>query len=147
MIRLLGAPNEDRLARLSLIHHSAFEGAGRGWTGEEIAALAASGALVADDGDRGFALISIAADEAELLTIAVAPDARRRGLGAGLLGAAEAAARERGGARMLLEVAADNDAAIALYARAGFETIGRRKGYYQREAGRVDALTMAKRLC
>ena len=138
------APN--RLNRLAALHAAAFDGTGRGWSADEIADLSKRGALVADDADRGFALISAAADEAELLTIAVVPEARRAGLGALLLAVAEAAARDAGAARMFLEVAEDNAAAGALYRKTGYEEVGRRRRYYSRATGAVDAIMMAKAL-
>lgn len=94
----------------------------------------------------GFALFALAADEAEVLTLAVAPGARRRGLGAALLAAAAAAAAARGARSIHLEVAEDNAAARALYARAGFAETGRRRGYYARPGGRTDALRLRRAL-
>ncbi len=86
----------------------------------------------------GFALVRVAADEAELLTIGVDPAARRRGVGRRLVGAAAQAALAAGAHMLHLEVAVANAPARALYARAGFEVVGRRAGYYG-DAG--DALT------
>ena len=95
----------------------------------------------------GFALYRAAAGEAELLTISVMPEARRSGIGAGLLAACEDGARASGAARLFLEVAAGNLAARALYGRAGYRECGRRKGYYQRPDGsRDDAVVMEKKL-
>jgi len=79
---------------------------------------------------EGFVLARVAADEAEILTLAVVPEARRQGVGAGLLAGAMAAAAARGAAAMFLEVAEGNAAARALYAAAGFAEVGRRRGYY-----------------
>lgn len=90
----------------------------------------------------GYASVSVAAEDAELLRIAVDPEHRRAGWGRVLLGAALDAARQGGAVRMLLEVDAENAAAIALYASAGFATIARRRGYYR---GR-DALVMERDL-
>ena len=146
MIERLKDPAPDRLTRLAALHATAFDGTGRGWSTKEIADLAKRGALVADDADRGFALISMAVDEAELLTIAVAAGARQAGLGARLLDAAEAAARDAGAARMFLEVAEDNAAAGALYRKTGYEEVGRRRRYYSRASGAVDAIMMGKSL-
>jgi len=73
----------------------------------------------------------VAAGEAEILTLAVAPPARGQGLGRRLLLAAIAHARVLGADTMFLEVGADNPAALALYARLGFAKVGDRKGYYQ----------------
>ena len=68
---------------------------------------------------------------ARLYSIATAPAARGRGIGAQLLAAAEGAARDRGCRALRLEVRVDNAAAIALYERAGYRRIGRYADYYQ----------------
>src|SRR5690606_15411317 len=105
------------------------------WRAEDFAALLvqpAVHAIVASTGDApvGYALVSIVADQSELYDIAVVETARRSGHGAALLGAALAAAESAGAAAMHLEVAVDNRGAGALYAAFGFETVGRRRGYY-----------------
>lgn len=78
----------------------------------------------------GFVLARVAADEAEILTLAVDPAARRRGHGGALLTGAMAAAAARGAVAMFLEVSEHNAAARALYAAAGFAEAGRRRRYY-----------------
>ena len=78
----------------------------------------------------GMVLARTAADEAEILTIAVLPEQRRGGLGGVLLRAAMASAVSRGARTMFLEVAIDNTAAQALYARHGFTQVGHRRRYY-----------------
>jgi len=85
----------------------------------------------------------VAADEAEILTLAVAPPARRLGLGAALLRAAAARAAAAGASNLFLEVAQTNLAGQALYASAGFTQVGLRKRYY--EDG-TDALVLARAL-
>ena len=70
-------------------------------------------------------------DIARLYSIAVAPEARGRGLGEALVAAVERAARRRGCARMRLEVRMDNPAAQRLYERLGYRRIGVRHGYYE----------------
>jgi ribosomal-protein-alanine N-acetyltransferase len=91
----------------------------------------------------GFALARIAADEAEILTIAVAPACQRRGLGGRLLAALLAELQDRGAAKLFLEVAVGNTAARALYARAGFQEAGRRRAYYAHLGGTAeDALIL-----
>ena len=83
------------------------------------------------------------ADEAEILTLAVRPSARRAGLGGRLVEAAVVRAAALGAERMFLEVAEGNVAARALYARSGFVEMGRRRGYYSHADGsREDALTL-----
>jgi ribosomal-protein-alanine N-acetyltransferase len=144
---------------LATIHALAFAADGRAWSGTEILALIgdpAVGLCLArrspprfggPGAPAGFALWRVAADEAEILTVAVLPEARRRGLGAGLLTACEDAAHRRGAARMFLEVSEANIAARALYGGAGYAETGRRKSYYLRADGsRADAITMVKLL-
>lgn len=101
-------------------------------------------AVLAADGERaaGLALGRRIADEAELLTVGVAPDYRRQGLGAALVRAVASVVPL---ARLLhLEVGADNPPALTLYRTMGFAQVGRRKDYYRRSDGRlVDALTFA----
>lgn len=99
------------------------------------------------EGDAGFLLGRAVAGEAELLTIAVAPEARRRGLGRTLVSRFLYQARLRQADRAFLEVSAQNPAAIALYESAGFALVGRRPGYYRTpEGARIDALLMARDL-
>lgn len=144
MIRRLTSPDLLRLNRLAETHQAAFAPTSRGWSGDEIADLAASGLLLADDGNRGFALFSVAVDEAELLTVAVHPEHRRKGLARDLLMAAETALEAEKVLKIHLEVAADNAGAFALYQALGYQVGGRRKQYYRRAAGdRVDAIMMA----
>jgi ribosomal-protein-alanine N-acetyltransferase len=101
------------------------------------------GFLARDDEPLGVILCRIAADEVEVLTLGVAPTARRNGVAQALMAAALGVARQRRVAQAFLEVAVDNDAAIALYERLGFHQAGRRLYYYDRgEAGRMDALVM-----
>lgn len=91
---------------------------------------------------RGFVLARAVAGEAEILTLAVAPEARRQGAGAALLRAAMAEAWARQAEQLFLEVSARNEAARALYAAAGFEAVGRRRHYYTDGA---DALVLSRR--
>ena len=95
---------------------------------------------------RGFTLSRQAADEEELLLIAVRPPYRQSGLGAKLLDYLAESARERGAERLFLEMRENNPAA-RLYNAAGFAPIGRRKAYYKLSDGsRLDAITFAKKL-
>jgi ribosomal-protein-alanine N-acetyltransferase len=132
---------------LAEIHASAFD---RPWGAAEIAALLDSPGTLAlqPSGDRkGFVMIRALAGEAEILTLAVAPEGRRQGQARALMQAAIVQALARQAQTLFLEVAADNAAALALYEGLGFEMAGRRKGYYDRGAAspRIDALVM--RLC
>lgn len=92
-------------------------------------------------GLTAFALFRVAADEAELLTLATAPSARRQGLARKLLHDGLERARRHNAAQCFLEVAACNHAAILLYQSMGFEKVGRRKAYYHAPGhAPVDAL-------
>ncbi len=92
---------------------------------------------------QGFALCRNAADEAEILSLGVTPEARRGGVGRALLRAIVAYGSLGGVRRLYLEVAEDNLAAQRLYRAAGFAQVGRRSGYYRRPTGSVSALVLA----
>lgn len=79
----------------------------------------------------GLILVRTVADEAEILTLGVCPQARRGGLGAALLEAAMTAARAARCVTLFLEVSEANTPAAALYAQAGFIETGRRAKYYR----------------
>lgn len=120
---------------------------------ESLAMPGAYGTLAEDDGGpagpvpAGFVLARAAGGEAEILSLAVAPAVRRRGVGRDLLQAALEGARMRRAGRMVLEVAADNATARALYASAGFVEAGRRAEYYDRCDGpSIDALILVRAL-
>lgn len=81
-------------------------------------------------GEVGLILARAIADQSEILTLAVLPGARRRGVGTALLRAAMGVAAERGATTMYLEVSAKNAGALALYEATGFRRVGRRANYY-----------------
>lgn len=117
------------------------------WSPQSLAAILAQdtsfGSYV-DDGNMvvGFALARRAGDDVEILAIAVLPECRRRGLGRALL---QNLLAQSGGARILLEVAADNPVAIGLYHKAGFREYDLRPQYYLRPGRpRVDAVLMER---
>jgi ribosomal-protein-alanine N-acetyltransferase len=146
VLRPLGARDLDRAAKL---HAVAFAVLGeRPWTRQDVAELLAApgvaGLLIEDDdGDVGFALYRVAADESELLTLAVSPPRQRRGAGRALLAAVVDHMRAAGARTLFLEVGIDNSAARALYEAAGFATIATRPAYYQRlDQPPADALVM-----
>ncbi|WP_419728112.1 GNAT family N-acetyltransferase [Lichenicola sp.] len=89
----------------------------------------------------GLALVRVAADEAELLTLGVLPEARRQGVARRLLGELTGAAAARGAVRLFLEVSVANAAALALYLGLGFDELGRRRQYYP---DGTDALLLAR---
>jgi [ribosomal protein S18]-alanine N-acetyltransferase len=95
-----------------------------------------------DGAALGFILVRTVLDEAEVLTICVGASARRQGVGGALLQAGIRAIIADGAETLFLEAAQDNHAALALYVRAGFVEIGRRRGYYCRGATKIDAVVM-----
>ena len=119
-----GSP--EALARL----HAACFTHPRPWSAAEFAALLPRPDTLLEAAPQGFAVARVTLDEAELLTLAVAPAARGQGLGRRLLTRLMAGATARGAGAMLLEVAQENAPARALYARAGFVPVGRRPGYF-----------------
>lgn len=104
-----------------------------------VAAIEGERNTVLIDNLDAYGTIAVVGDVADLERIAVMPSRRRQGVARQILDALCAAARAQGASRMLLEVAADNDAAIGFYTSYGFTTISRRAGYYR---GGVDALVM-----
>ncbi len=90
----------------------------------------------------GFLLTRTVADEMEVLTIAVRPEARRSGIATQLMRAALEHAREAGGQKCFLEVDKCNVPAIRCYEQLGFSVISTRKDYYKTKDGRSDALLM-----
>jgi len=87
----------------------------------------------------------VVAGEAELLTLAVAPQERRKGLGLALLAAFDDSARAAGAESGFLEVAAANVPARALYKAAGWREVGVRRGYYRLpDGGTDDALVLSR---
>ncbi|MEL6467594.1 MAG: ribosomal protein S18-alanine N-acetyltransferase [Pseudomonadota bacterium] len=128
---------------LAAIHAAAFV-QDRPWTAQEFRDLAANPLVHLETVQHGFALWRAVADEAELLTIAVAPEAQGRGYGAALMTAWMAKAA-RTCNRAFLEVASDNARALRLYTSQGFEIVAKRKAYYRRPKGQADALVMEAR--
>lgn len=102
--------------------------------------------LHSDNRIVGYFLMSVAAGEAHVLNICIAPEMQGRGLGRRLLHDLLKLARGRGVARVFLEVRPSNANAIALYHDEGFNEIGRRPRYYPAKDGREDALVMAMEL-
>ena len=101
------------------------------------------GFVVQSEDPAGVLICRAIGGEAEILTVGVAPWARRRGVGLALMTAAIGAARAAEAEAMFLEVDVGNRSAIALYERLGFVRSGLRRGYYDRgAAGRADALVM-----
>lgn len=99
--------------------------------------------IMRDGGERvGYAVLMPVLDEAHILNISVVKARQRGGLGRMLLAQLGKVARDAGARQIFLEVRPSNLPALALYEHAGFERIGRRKGYYPAVGGREDAIVM-----
>ena len=114
------------------------------WDAATLSDMLAGPGVFAFVHDDGFVLARAAADEAEILTLAVRPQARGKGLGRALLQAAINKARVLGATTMFLEVGADNPHALALYAGLGFAKVGTRKAYYEGRDALVLRLPLAR---
>jgi Fur family ferric uptake transcriptional regulator len=139
---LIVRPTHDA-AELAALHAAAFDDA---WSAEAFEALLASPGVFLLTAGEGFILCRAAAGEAEILTLAVDRSQRRKGAATSLIARAIETAARLGATALFLEVAEDNARAAALYARAGFAEVGRRRAYYAREAGSVDALVLRRDL-
>ncbi len=124
---------------LARLHAAAFAPE-RGWSAEEFKELIALPHITLFCAPHGFLLVRTIAEEAEILTLAVAPEQRRQGIANKLIRDWLAATTAKSA---FLEVATDNIAARRLYAKHGFVEIARRKGYYARPGSApVDAVLM-----
>ncbi len=133
------------LGTVARIHAASFEDAWTESVFRRILAMPGTFGLAAREASAliGFAVARTAADECELLSLAVEPARRRGGLGTGLLDATIAAAIAHGARTLFLEVAEDNAPALRLYASRRLATVGRRPNYYELPGGgAVAALTM-----
>ena len=90
----------------------------------------------------GYFVLMVAAGEAHLLNLSIAPLWQRKGHGSLLLREAASIARARGARSIFLEVRPSNAGAQALYTRFGFRKIAVRRGYYPAHSGREDALVL-----
>jgi len=147
----------DDLDRIMAVMEAAFDPAyGEAWTRRQVGdalvlpntfyLLAGPDGRAPGDGEEaaGFILSRGAADEEELLLIAVDPRHRGRGVGAALIERFFAEARARGAERLFLEMREGNPAET-LYRRSGFAVVGRRRAYYRRGTGApIDAITFAR---
>ncbi len=118
-------------AVLAAIHRAAF-GATDAWPADAIGTqMLSPGVFTLLHSAGGMVMARVAADEAEILTLAVSPHARRQGIGSCLLSATMTRAAEAGATRLFLEVGVANDAARRLYEATGFTPVGTRRGYYE----------------
>lgn len=141
---ILRAATAEEATELAELHATSFD---EGWDTRAIASLLNTPgvmALVARNasGLAGFVMLRVAADEAEILTLAVAPSERRQKIAHRLMIYAAAQASVAGAGSLFLEVASDNKAGLALYHGLSFAEVGKRAGYYRRGNQKVDGLVL-----
>ena len=118
----------------------------RPWRADEFESLLASKGVFLISHQNGFAMGRISGPEAEILTIAVHPDARQTGCGYRLIGEFLCKAATMGAKEIFLEVAEHNPAAIALYKKSGFIQIAKREAYFKPPDGPAQAALIFKYL-
>ena len=145
--RLIRPMREHDLPAIGVIEASAYEFP---WSASLFADCLRAGyccwTLVLDDAVAGYGILSIAAGEAHLLNLCVAPGHQRHGHARALLRGLLRTAREHNVEVVFLEVRPSNVGAIALYEEEGFVQIGVRRNYYPAREGRENALVFTLRL-
>lgn len=136
---MLVPAREADLSRLAQLHAQCFPD--DAWNSAAlVSVLAMPGAdgrvlFAADGAMAGLLLDQCLGPDGEILTLGVAPALRRQGVARLLLADLLARARNSGVQQLALEVAADNDGAVALYQSFGFIRYGTRRHYYRRASG------------
>jgi len=133
----------DESGAYATLHGQCF---GTGWRADEFSAYAADPDCVVLGAHiearlAGLIVCRSVSDEAEIITLAVETQLRRRGLARALWRGARERLARMGAARVFLEVGANNEAARGLYGTLGFDEVGLRQAYYRH--GDEDALIMA----
>lgn len=143
----IGEAKAADVPALSALHAASFR---RGWSEDEFERLLLDPQVTADRALRGrqlcgFVLSRRAADEAEILSVAVSAATRGRGVGRDLLALHLRRLAGLGVRVVFLEVDEANVPALRLYARAGFEEVGRRPGYYGSGPGKASTALILRR--
>ena len=136
--------NEEHVAPIAQLEKICFSDP---WSERSIAyeltnPLSAWFVAVEDGAVLGYVGSQAVLDEADMMNIAVSPEARRRGIAQGLVEVLVAALQEKEVRCLTLEVRASNDPAITLYHKLGFTQVGRRPNYYRNP--KEDALILRK---
>ncbi len=134
-------------AAIAALHAASFH---RGWSEDEVERLLIDRRVVTHRATVGrsvvgFIMSRIVEDEAEILSVAVAPSRRGRGLSRRLLDLNLRRLAGLGAGAVFLEVDEDNQPVRRLYARAGFREVGRREGYYPGAGGKAAAALVLRR--
>ena len=128
---------------LARMHEQCFD---KSWNEQSFSSLLSLPTTQGFLNHEGFILCSVCGDEAEILTVGVLPEARRKKVGTHLLECLIFSLKEQKIKVIFLDVDAQNQAAISLYKKAGFEQISVRKNYYTVGTQRHDALIFQKNL-
>ena len=126
------------LKNLSNLHQKCFPN--KPWSESDFADLKNSGCEIIAS-ENGFIVWRQILDEAELITIGVAPESRKSGIAAAMMGIMESELKKANVKRIFLEVASDNTPARSLYENYGYKQISIRPKYYD---GKTDAIIMEK---
>jgi ribosomal-protein-alanine acetyltransferase len=132
MVELRPATADD-IDAIHAIEVASFSDPWRRASVRDIVLGGAARVIVASSGDlpvAGFGILVSAADEAEIMNVAVTPAARRAGVGRCIVTHLVATAAAAGARAVFLEVRQSNAAARALYVTLGFSEVARRRGYY-----------------
>ncbi len=127
-------------SELENLYAKCFPEKSQKWSANDFADLKKSGCDIIV-GQNSFIVWRTAADEAEIISIGVTPDARRTGTASALLQIMENDVKQSGVKNIFLEVDAANIPAIGLYHKSGFQNIGTRPQYYDNGH---DAIIMKK---
>lgn len=134
-------------AELAEMEAICFPNASVHWSENDYAAHIKNSFGVTISSDAGFVVGRVTADEAEIINLGVLPDCRQEGHGTDLLAQFEKEVLASGAEMILLEVSADNKAALALYKTRDFTRVGRRRKYYENAQGiATDAFILKKLL-
>ncbi len=138
-------PDESMLAAMAQIEQLAHP---YPWSEKQLASCFGeryvNGLLLLNDVPVGFYISDMILDESTLMNICIAPEYRGRGLGKYLLEDFLKQTQSMGCSLWFLEVRASNQTARQMYLQHGFQEDGVRKGYYQTNAEREDAILMSK---
>lgn len=143
---MIEKPNKQQIQAVAAIE--ALVQSVDAWSAATLTELLAQGSyhllLAVESGViKGYCLYQILFEQAEILRIGTHPDYQRQGIASQLFSALHETLMKNNVMQLMLEVRADNAAAITLYERQGFKTIHRRKGYYQQpNLPSVDALIL-----
>jgi ribosomal-protein-alanine N-acetyltransferase len=134
-------------AAIARLHAASFQ---RGWSEDEIERLLTDRSVITHramigGNFAGFIMSRFAADEAEILSVAVASKYRGRSIARSLLRHHLGRLMAFGVRTVFLEVEEGNVAALKLYRRAGFVEAGRRKGYYPKDSGKAASALVLRR--